>query len=66
MIKVNFIEGNLLDDISAKKIEKVAEEMNRRPNIKVRIILNEMGLVFPYMTRTKTVSLKELLEIRRA
>ncbi len=66
MIKVNFIEGNLLDGVSAKRIEEVAEEMNRRPNIKVRKILNEMGLIFPYITRTRTMTLKELLEIRRA
>ncbi len=66
MIKVNFIEGNLLDGVSAKRIEEVAEEMNRRPNVKVRRILNEMGLIFPYITQNKTMTLKELLEIRRA
>ncbi|MEE9372943.1 MAG: hypothetical protein V3V00_07805 [Saprospiraceae bacterium] len=65
MTKVIFVEGNLLDGVSAKRIEEVAEEMNRRPNVKVRIILNEMGLVFPYMARTMSMSLKELLEIRR-
>ncbi len=63
--KVIFKEGNLLDGVSAEKIVEVAEEMNRRPNVKVRNILNEMGLIFPYITRTKSVSLKELLEIRR-
>lgn len=66
MIKIILTEGNILDGISAERVEEVAEEMNRRPNVKVRIILNEMGLIFPYITRTKTVSLKELLQIRRA
>ncbi len=65
MIKVNFVEGNLLDGVSAKRIEEVAEEMNRRPNVRVRIILNEMGLIFPYMIRQTGKTLKELLEIRR-
>jgi phage pi2 protein 07 len=66
-MKVIIIEGDLLDDVSKNKLKKVLKEMNHKPDVKVRIILNSMGLVFPYVPRNKKwgMTLKEMLEIRK-
>lgn len=66
ILKVILLEGNLLDNISEKKLEEVSREMSRKPNVKVRIILNNMGLIFPYMAKDKNLgmTLREMLEIR--
>ena len=67
ILKVILIEGNLLDNISGGKLEEVTEEMNRKPNVKLRIILNNMGLIFPHVPGNNKwgMTLREILEIRR-